>query len=154
MSGLYILDGHMPVPAPSVEAWGAWFETADRRVRLTRVGPYHVSTVFLGMDHNFSEAGAPILFETMVYCEGVPYEFQGLSWLDEQARCSTWEQAEAQHEAMIAAVREAGDEVVCVEGAPIQGQESWQKKLAALIDGSVEFTLNFEPPDEGEKGSN
>lgn len=26
-----------------------------------------VSTVFLGLDHNFSEKGAPLIFETMVF---------------------------------------------------------------------------------------
>lgn len=90
----------------------------------------------------------------MVYCEGVPDEFQGLSWLDEQARCSTWEQAEAQHEAMIDAVRQPGDEVVCIEGQPVESAD-WRSKIAALIDkGSLEFTVNFEPPKPPEKASN
>lgn len=106
---MYILDGKTPVRAESVEEWAVWFETADRRVRLTRVGPYLVSTVFLGMDHNFGDDGPPILFETMVYCEGVPGEFRGVSWLDHQERCATWEEAEQQHLLMIEEVREGSD---------------------------------------------
>ena len=70
--GLYILDGKTPVPAVSAIDWGRWFHAAQRRVALTRVGPYCVSTVFLGIDHQWGD-GPPLLFETMVYFETVVY---------------------------------------------------------------------------------
>lgn len=89
MSGKYILDGKTPVPADFI-TWAKWFETADRHVAKTYVGPHLVSTVFLGIDHQFGD-GRPLLFETMVFKNGsatVVYE----------DRCSTWDEAEQMHE--------------------------------------------------------
>ncbi len=104
--------GQTPVPCEDLLEWGRWLATAaNRRVRLTRVGPYFVSTIFLGLDHSFG-AGPPLLFETMVWVDD-PHEIEiqanpergteartlkmDRSFLDEQKRCSTWLQAEAQH---------------------------------------------------------
>lgn len=45
---------------------------ADRDYRVVardEVGPYLVSTVWLGVDHRFGE-GAPVIFETMVFAHG------------------------------------------------------------------------------------
>ena len=49
-------------------AWCLWFEQnlARRIVAKSQVGPYLVSTVFLGLDHNFGD-GPPVLWETMVF---------------------------------------------------------------------------------------
>lgn len=93
----YILRGHTPVPANSMREWAEFFEDASRRiVRKTQLTPtIEVSTVFLGMDHNFGREGSPILFETMV--------FRNESG-EEMDRCSTWDEAEAMHERMIEAV--------------------------------------------------
>src|SRR5262247_661426 len=70
----YILDDNgQPVRCPDVETWGAWFQQAGRtRVvqqdyaesENTTVG---VSTVFLGLDHNFSGRGAPVLWESLIF---------------------------------------------------------------------------------------
>lgn len=38
-----------------------------KRVALTTVGPYAVSTVWLGADHSFGTGGPPLIFETMVF---------------------------------------------------------------------------------------
>jgi len=75
-------------------------EAAGRRVARTdvREGVW-VSTVFLGIDHNYSGTGPPILFETMVNRRG--------EW-DEQARYATWDEAEAGHAAVAARVRAEG----------------------------------------------
>jgi len=50
----------------------AWFneKCADmeyKRVLETQIGPYWVSTVWLGLDHSFSDDGPPLIFETMVF---------------------------------------------------------------------------------------
>lgn len=66
--GLYILDERgEPVECDDVLAWGAWFETAKRTVAHDVVGDARVSTVFLGVDHNFRGGGFPLLWETMVF---------------------------------------------------------------------------------------
>jgi hypothetical protein len=94
----YILDGREPVPCDDVLAWAAWYETADRSVgRAELPGGVLVSTVFLGLDHDFARVGAlehvPVLFETMIF--GGP--------LDEyRARYCTWEEAEAGHAEAVA----------------------------------------------------
>lgn len=88
MSDNYILDGKTPVPA-DLMTWARWYETADRSVAKSEVGPYRVSTVFLGLNHEFG-GGPPLLFETIVF--GPPNDDD--VWCE---RCSTWEQAEAMH---------------------------------------------------------
>jgi hypothetical protein len=66
----YILDEHgVPQPCPSVLVWARWYETADRVVFKTDVGPAHVSTVFLGIDHSYG-TGPPLLYETMIFVDG------------------------------------------------------------------------------------
>jgi hypothetical protein len=88
MSEHYILIGQTPVPCELLE-WAAAFEKgADRRVGLWWRGPFLVSTVFLGLNHNWGD-GPPLLFETMIF-------FLGAS-VDYQERCATWDQAEAMH---------------------------------------------------------
>ena len=64
--GRYKLIGKLAVPCEDLLEWGRWFETADRHVDLTQIGPLTVSTVFLGLDHSFGE-GEPLLFETMIF---------------------------------------------------------------------------------------
>ncbi len=66
----YILKNGRPVLVRDVAVWGRWFDSSfeSRVVEQTIVGgKYKVSTVFLGLDHNFSGEGRPILFESMVF---------------------------------------------------------------------------------------
>lgn len=82
--GQYILDPFgNPVPEPEPLKWAAWYEKADRVVQQDRLfasddeelvesldpsnGPVLVSTVFLGLDHGYSEGQPPVLWETMVF---------------------------------------------------------------------------------------
>jgi hypothetical protein len=115
-SGYYILDGHTPVHLPSngretTLTWARWFEEhrADRIVKQEQIGPYWISTVFLGLDHGLGRMLGisprnqhPILFETMVFAV-VGTERK----LDVQERCSTWEEAEEQHERIAEQFRKA-----------------------------------------------
>jgi hypothetical protein len=50
-------------------------DTDKRRVALTRIGPFEVSTVFLGIDHNFRMDGPPMIFETMTFLEGMREDY-------------------------------------------------------------------------------
>lgn len=100
MSDLYVLEGRVPVPMPDPIAWGRWMQSADRRVLQEHVGAAFVSTVFLGMDHNFSRVGPPLLFETMVFHAGHP------DWDDHQERHATWDEAEAGHRRIVASLLE------------------------------------------------
>ncbi len=96
MSQHYILDGHNVVPC-DLMTWARAFETTNRRVAKDIIGEKCISTVFLGLDHSFGD-GPPLLFETMV--------FKGDSSEDEICeRCSTWEEAEAQHARIVELVK-------------------------------------------------
>ena len=88
--GKYILKGHKVVKETNLLKWANWFETADRHVGDTKVGKYRVSTVFLGINHNFFGKGKPVLFETMIF--GGKYDKD-----EYQVRYSTWEEAEKGH---------------------------------------------------------
>jgi hypothetical protein len=87
--------------------WARQFEIANRRVGLTVVTDsanpdrkYRVSTVFLGINHNYT-GGMPLLFETMVFAEGGDVD----SNLDgEQERYITEAEAAAGHEGWVATV--------------------------------------------------
>lgn len=100
-SGRYVLnDKKEPVLCEDLMEWAKWFETIDcRRVREDVIGwrrRARVSTVFLGLDHNFFEKGPPLVFETMIF--GGPHDGY-------QTRCSTWAEAEAMHEKAVKLVR-------------------------------------------------
>ena len=87
--------------------WAEWFETADRRVALDKLPLATVSTVFVGLDHNFFDEGPPLLFETRVFAvRGLEGPMAG----GFQSRCSTWEQAVRMHAEVMAALLSAHQE--------------------------------------------
>jgi len=97
----YILVGHEPVPVDGADVlvWAeamersGWRKVADTRWKVPDV---HVSTVFLGIDHDYSGRGAPVLFETMIFAPGIPE-------IDEdQRRFVHWDSALAHHRATVA----------------------------------------------------
>jgi hypothetical protein len=83
----YILEGREAVPVGLLR-WARWFETAYRHIGQTESCNGFVSTVFLGLDHNFLGNGPPILFETLVF---------GGEWDGEMFRYSTFEEAVEGH---------------------------------------------------------
>lgn len=84
----YILIGREVIFEPDWHRWCVWFEGADRFVARTGNADLAVSTVFLGLDHNFSGRGPPLLFETMIF--GGPHD-------GKQRRYATYDEAEAGH---------------------------------------------------------
>jgi hypothetical protein len=109
----FILVGHTAVPT-NMEGWSNWFEkywdSGERTVAFTKTDLIEVSTVFLGLNHNFDfDGSAPLLFETMAFhrrkepkklINNLEIEWDG----EETMRCSTWEEAELQHRMMVAEV--------------------------------------------------
>lgn len=93
-------DARRPVQASSAD-WVAMKMDFEARCRVasTHVGDAHVSTVFLGIDHNHARIVhpelPPLLFETMVFAPGVA---------DVIDRYATWAEAEAGHTAAVAGV--------------------------------------------------
>ena len=84
----YVLDGRTPRAVDDVMEWAKQFSFGQHRhVAVTWGGEIRVSTVFLGLDHQYGD-GPPLLFETMIF---------GGKHDGYQDRYSTWEQAEAGH---------------------------------------------------------
>lgn len=61
----YKLVDKKPVKC-TVEDFGYWASINERRVAFTKLNDVNVSTVFLGLDHQFG-SGEPILFETCIF---------------------------------------------------------------------------------------
>ena len=99
--GLYILVDGEPVEAIDVLTWGRWMSDEENvRVALFISERVMVSTVFLGLDTSLSfllPNTLPVLFETMVFCEGEEYDRY-------QRRYQTLEEAMIGHEQVCAMV--------------------------------------------------
>ena len=55
-----------------IDMWEASRLGADpayKRVAEDTIGPYWISTVWLGFDHGFMSGGPPLIFETMVFMD-------------------------------------------------------------------------------------
>jgi hypothetical protein len=82
----------------TLHQWGELMNDDEyRQVARTKVGPYLVSTVWLGLDHNVL-GKAPLIFETMVF-EGERDDL-------EMQRYSTEKQALLGHDVMVQQVSE------------------------------------------------
>jgi hypothetical protein len=94
----YILDKNgEPKPAKDLMEWAGWFsnDSNNRIVKKDKINNLEVSTIFLGLDHNFSSRhdAVPILWETMIFNDNESIDCE---------RCSGGrEQAEAMHFKMI-----------------------------------------------------
>lgn len=96
MSQFKILVGRVLVDATAQE-WSRWFEdSAARIVGKTKVGGVEVSTVCLGMDHDFLSRRGGLWFETMIFDSE---DFGGRQW-----RYSTYDEAERGHARVVEAL--------------------------------------------------
>lgn len=86
----FILVGTTPIPLVDPIEWAQWFEMSDRIVENTEIEGYRISTIFLGLNHNFSGKGPPLLFETMIFPSD---SFRDLYC----ARYTTWDEAQLGH---------------------------------------------------------
>ncbi|EJY6029111.1 hypothetical protein AB1111_005781 [Pseudomonas aeruginosa] len=118
----YTLDGRRAVPCravpcESIAEWGAWFSVADRRVVETWIDDVCIFTVFLGLDHNHGLGGDPLLFETMVFVDGVTHQMR---------RYFIWEEAEAGHAEMTELIRAEMQE------AQVRAAQAWEQVHARM----------------------
>lgn len=106
ITGKYRLEGHEVVSEPDVLKWAAWFETAtlESQVGLTDVGPFRVSTVFVGLEPVRFRSGPLRMFETAVFRDGTRL---AVDLLDRYYR--TWDEAERGHAQVVDLVDVIGD---------------------------------------------
>lgn len=102
----YILEGREIVPV-DLMTWAKWFEENfnNRRIAQDQIGPFFVSTVFLGIDHRFIGEGPPIVFETMVF--DMRGNERQLGEEVGQWRYETYDQAERGHQIVADHARKA-----------------------------------------------
>jgi hypothetical protein len=63
----FILDADKQVqPVDSVFAWADFQDSPHRYIAYRRRGKVFVSTIFMGLDHQYG-SGPPLVFETMVF---------------------------------------------------------------------------------------
>lgn len=79
-----------------------------------------VSTVWLGLDHNFSGCGPPLVFETIILLEG-SWPEADLRRYHDMRRYATREQALAGHAEMVEKWREAGNGAAGTSDEPARG---------------------------------
>jgi hypothetical protein len=90
----WIIDANHNVRCvDTMEEWTEYFESGTRIIARTGDDHIRVSTVFLGLNHNWKGHGPPILFETMIF---------GGEHDDYQVRYATYDEAIAGHQAAVA----------------------------------------------------
>ena len=102
--GRYILVGKTPVLEPDLTKWGSWMQVFNRHVAKTIIGQLYISTVFLGLDHNFYSEGPPVLWETMIFNKSKPTKVGNKFIFDDidiQERYTTYAKAKAGHNRIV-----------------------------------------------------
>lgn len=129
--GRYILVGQTPVPCEDILQWAEWMHQSESdhecQVKLSKVGPYFVSTVFLGVDHSYTRRGEPQVFETAVWIPKPDAEDPVFNreFLQFGNRCSTWLEAEAEHAKVIEEIRDSSDGI----------EELWPEPFVTALPG-------------------
>lgn len=88
--------------------WAESFENEEyQRVAADNVDGHYVSTVWLGLNHQWDDRRPPLIFETMIFCESASCVSlaDGCPLDDWQCRYSTEPAARAGHDDAIAEVR-------------------------------------------------
>lgn len=99
--GKYILVNGEVTRERGLLKWGRWMEDhrfKECRIAHTVLDEVTVSTIFIGLDHDFSGKGPPRVFETMIFGGG--YETD--CW-----RTCTMKEAKATHRKAVVMVRKS-----------------------------------------------
>lgn len=90
-----------PIPA-SLYTWGRYLQSGNNRLAVSELKGYKISTIFLGLNHQYLPDAEPLWFETMIFSPEKMTKLFGHKkmmlgqelWCE---RCSTHAQAMAQH---------------------------------------------------------
>jgi hypothetical protein len=104
MKHYILLPNRTVAEVPDLMEWAMWFEANDRDIAKTETELHLISTVFLGLDHNFFGRGPPVLFETMVFTRAGN---GGVAFPDDCFRYCSWDDADAGHRAAVRRVLKA-----------------------------------------------
>lgn len=101
----YKLDENKNAVPCSMKEWASQLEEMreknKKHVDETTINGKWVSTVWLGLDHQFYETGKhPHIFETMIHDEKAD------KWMNYEERYSTWQEAEEGHKRAVQWVKD------------------------------------------------
>lgn len=140
MSDHWILDENKQPRKVTLLEWATWI--ADPKAKIVKQDDsngFHVSTVFLGLDHSFSSNPMvePVLFETMIF--GLPSESEY------QTRCSTYKEALRMHEnaLLYTMSKETDDGIIREDHAPSDEIFEDMKKAATEIWSTYDNTYGY-----------
>lgn len=108
-NGRYILNERGdPEPCEDLLEWAAWFETSmsARTVARDQVGPWFVSTVFLGLDFSWRPMEDPLTYQPVLW-ESAVFEAEEMSAM---LRYTSREAAIEGHQEFVRACQEAEEE--------------------------------------------
>lgn len=98
----YILDREKKEAVlVDITTWSKWLETADRTLKITDMSKIIVSTVFLGMEYDYTQGDDLLLFGTLVL---------GGTMDGYLVRYATWDEAIEGHHEVVGAVLLSEDE--------------------------------------------
>jgi hypothetical protein len=86
---LYILINNIPIAVSDYRTWSEWMSKNNKDIAKSTIDDYFISTIFLGINHNFFDEENPILFESMVFEHQEPIGCR---------RYTTWSEAKQGHE--------------------------------------------------------
>ena len=91
-----IMDEEEMVKVVTLDEWLDWMGQHKKRRMIERdeIEGYRVSTIFLGLDHQWHPDGRPLYFETMIFKPSKPHEPGDVAF---EERYSTAVQARAGH---------------------------------------------------------
>jgi hypothetical protein len=118
------------VPEPAPDNWyppEEWWATGRRVNETLLFCDVRISTVFLAIDHNYSDTGPPLLFETMIFGG----TFDQTCW-----RYATWQEAVEGHKKAVrlAYTQFTGEEATLEETSPAESS-SGGRSIDAVPNG-------------------
>lgn len=141
----YILEGTNFRKSRNAMEWAKYMETASTDPYHRHVGRdffyindveyCNLSTVFLGIDHNYANSGVPILFESMIFGGGD---------LDESMeRYPTWETAASGHLQICARITKRINSLHKIDSLEIKEEDKLcNHYFRLLVKGHVKFTAD------------
>lgn len=82
------------------------FDWDNRFILKTQIGQYEISTVDLGLNHQFTKGLPPLYYETMIFMKYAKSEIEINPFEGYQKRYTTEEEARVGHEKAIEYVKE------------------------------------------------
>ena len=124
MAAMYFDRKGQPI---ELDEWTRLFEDQDYKIVAQHwVRGWMVSTVWLGLNHNFAGKGAPLIFETMTFPPGDEADGESVWGETYSERYSTEEAAHAGHDRAMTWVRnKLGDDSVGDIMSAAQFSDDW-----------------------------